>query len=167
MLFFDQPPHDEQFAFEFGVAGEFAAVDEQLPDGRAAALRLASDRRRLHGDFPPADNGTSFRFDGFFDGLFRAETAEDHGDGVGTGRGQFQAGPFPEKFIGQTEQKTGSVAGFRIAARRAAVHQTRQDRDPFFHNVMARFAAEVGRHADSAGIVFLLRTVERVRLLSK
>ena len=163
VFFLDQPAHDEELAFEGVVPAEVPPVDEKLADDGAVLTGLAPDGLRDDGDLPPAEDGAALGGDHLFDDLFTARAAEDHGDGVSALLRQLHARVFAEEGVGHREEQSRAVAGLRIAARGAAVHQAREDGDPLFDDIVRRPAVEIGRKAHAAGVVFVRGIVESGR----
>jgi hypothetical protein len=58
------------------------------------------------------------------------------------------------------DEKSGAVAGFRVAAARAAVGKVDQDLDPLHDDVMRLLAVDPGHKADAASIMLMPGMVE-------
>ena len=139
---------------------ESAAVDEELADRRARFPRRPPDLAGIHRHVAPCEHPAPLGGDDFFDGGFPARSAEDHRDAVFPRLRQLAAEFGAEKLIRQRQQQPRSVAGIRVAARRAAVHQPLQDRHSHPDDPVARHIVQVRDEADAARVVFVRKAVE-------
>ena len=158
---FDQPPHDEEFALERRTVRERLPADEKLADRGTAFARRAADLARHGRNLAPGDHPATFGSDDAFDIRLAPDAAEDHRHAVAAGFRQ-SGDRFAEEFIRHRKEQSGAVAGIRIAARRAAVHEPLQDGQPHRYNFVRRHVVEVGDHADAAGIVLVAEAVKPV-----
>ena len=71
-----------------------------------------------------------------------------------------------EERVRNLHEKPCAVACLWIIPRRAAVHESLQNRHALLDDVMARLAGEVGDHPDAARVVFVFAPVESVARLS-
>ena len=157
---FDQAAHHIELALQFGLRMESAAVDEKLADRRARFPRRPPDLAGIHRHVAPCEHPAPLGSDDFFDGGFPARSAEDHRDAVFPRLRQLAAEFGAEKLIRQRQQQPRSVAGIRVAARRAAVHQPLQDRHSHPDDPVARHIVQVRDEADAARVVFVRKAVE-------
>ena len=65
-----------------------------------------------------------------------------------------------KELVRNLNQDAGAVAGFRIAAARAAMRQVDEDLNALGDDVVRRFAVDVGDKADTAGVVLVTRIVQ-------
>jgi hypothetical protein len=65
-----------------------------------------------------------------------------------------------EKPVGDLEQNTRSVAGFRVASTRPAMLQVFEDLQAHSHDGVRAFAPDLSDEPDPAGIVFKLPVVQ-------
>src|SRR5208283_1541897 len=91
---------------------------------------------------------------------------KDHPHPVFTRRGQrkAQVRTFPvEKRVGNLNQDTRAVAGFRIAAASAAMRQVYQDLYAFEDDIVRLAPFDVHDESDAATVVLVLRVVKALR----
>ena len=91
---------------------------------------------------------------------------EDHSHAVLARRrqGNAQFGAFAvEKGVRNLNQDAGAVAGLRVAATRAAMHQILQNLDALGHNVVGLLALDIGYKANAAAVMLLLGAIETLR----
>ena len=78
--------------------------------------------------------------------------------------------------MGNLDEDSGTVSGFRVAAAGAAVCKVDQDLDAFADDVMALVSTDAGHKSHAAGVVLMVgvvqtlsrgQTIERFVLLSQ
>ena len=65
-----------------------------------------------------------------------------------------------EERVGNTHEKSRAIARARIVARRAAVHESLQNRQALQDNVVARTVFHVCHHADATCVMFEFAPIE-------
>ena len=78
--------------------------------------------------------------------------------------GSVEAGFGAQERVRDLEQDAGPVTGRRVGAGGAAVVEVRRASRPWATIVVARHAAQGRDESDSAGVVFVRRVVEALRL---
>ena len=154
---------------ERGVAVQRRAVEEGLADVRQRRARGTADGGGVHGHFAEADR-------------LHALGLRDAGDlrveGVGGERvvhevhrhavaGGELGHDLAEEAVGHRQKQARAVARLGIAAGGAAVHEPLEDRDPLEDDLVGGDVVDVGDQADAAGVVFVCRIVEGLRLHKK
>ena len=171
----DHPPHDEQLPLESGFvvlfargtvlfarvtvlfARSFRPRDEHLPDPRHDFPRVLPDRRRIGRHVAPREHVAPFAAHRGLDRALFAFAAEEHRDAE---RVRQAGNGLAEERARNPHQQPGAVAGLRVVARRAAVHQALQDREAVRHDFVARLAGKVRHQPDAARVVFVFAPVE-------
>ena len=91
-------------------------------------------------------------------------------DRVVAGLGQRDAelvGFADEELVRDLHQDAGAVAGARIGADRAAMFEIAEDRDRVLDDLVRLAALDVGDEADAAGIFFVARIEQAVRVRAR
>ncbi len=93
--------------------------------------------------------------------------AHGHAVGARLGQSHAQLGALAHKEgVRNLNQDAGAVAGLRVAARRSAMGEVDEHLKALADDLVAFFAADVRDEAHAAGIVFIARMIEALRLRS-
>ena len=145
---------------------------EQLPNPRHNGAGVASDGIGIHRHVAPAEDLASLGLDHALDLRLLALAAEDHRNAkvifLATKITKFTKvfiplfvlfvsfvaerlfHDLPKEPVGDLHQQPRAVAGLRVVAGGAAVHEPLQDGHALLDDVVARLAGEVRDHADAA-----------------
>ena len=162
-------PDDEQLALERRGVRPGALADEQLADHRLTLPGDVTDDRRVHGNVAPAEEPLPLLFNGAHDDrlarLALCAVLRQKHDAGRVAAGLRKVDSLLRHFAAQEivrhlEQHPGAVAGFGVAARRAAVREIGQHLEPVPDDLIGLHAANVRHNAYSTGAVLELGTVQ-------
>ena len=160
---FNLAAREEELALKGGLIGRFAGTDKQLANPRQALPGRFADGFRMHRHIAPRERGKPFRSEAGFDRRFLSVRTENHGHGIAARRRQrnlLLLESRAEKPVRNGKEEPGTVARQRIAAGCAAVHQALENPDALLNDVMRGTVIQPCNHADTAGVVLILETVQ-------
>ena len=142
------------------------AGKESLANERRTLPRQATDSSLIHGHIAPAQEGEALRGRHFLH-LCAAGGArhlrlrqEEHTHCILSRLGQLHPGRRLEELMRNLQQHARAVTGLRVATRGPAVQETLQNADTLFNDAVCCDGLGIDNHADTAGIMFILRIIQ-------
>ena len=137
--------------------------------------RLTADGVAVDGSIAPTEHGQALLLRNALEDALALQSAvffhrqKAHGHAIGAefrqADSQFAALTH-KKGVGNLNQDSGPVAGFRIATRCASVRKVDQDLKALADNLVGLFAANAGDQSHTAGIMLIPWMIETLRLRS-